>query len=98
MHVLHVLVLAAQAVAQLDVDDLFQVNYQTTYLGSCLWVGRDKLNRMIEDSLYLARKGSELIRDYDNPAYPEARRLVDGFFKPQHYGDLVELRGTVFPF
>ncbi|KAI1073931.1 hypothetical protein F5B20DRAFT_586822 [Whalleya microplaca] len=91
IQLLLVLVLAIQALA-LTARDLFDVDFNANFLGGCQWAGEDKINRMLAESVTLANRGIEAVNDYGDPIKPEAKRLIDAWFKPQNADDRLAIR------
>jgi hypothetical protein len=70
---------AGPSFAQRDVEDLFQVNFGTNNLGGCGYVGRDRMNMALRDSLNLVNAGIRLIDEIDQA--PDAQRLAEAFWR-----------------
>ncbi|KAH7309631.1 hypothetical protein B0I35DRAFT_412526 [Stachybotrys elegans] len=82
----------APVAAQVVITDRFVVNVNTNNRGGCAYVGLTRLNRMINDCVTLADHGIMALDDYNDDARPEARRIVDAFFKPQSDAHRTEIR------
>ena len=50
-------------------------------LGGCAYVGQQNMQQILQDCLRLAEVGQALADDWKTRV-PEARRLLDDFFKP----------------
>ncbi len=79
------LCLAVSSLARLDVQELFEVDFDTNELGGCHYVGHERLNDLVADCIELA---DSLLAAVDDsraevlPLYKPARRLITAFFKP----------------
>jgi hypothetical protein len=81
-----------RVVAQYDVDPdaqvpimpietLFAIDTTTDDYGGCAYIGLDQLNSIFAEAHKLARRGMQMVLDYNNPQRPEARRLVAVLFR-----------------
>jgi hypothetical protein len=82
----------APIAAQVAITDRFVVSTNTNVRGGCGYVGLPRLNRLINDCVTLADYGIMALDDYNDNTRPEARRIVDAFFKPQSDAHRTEIR------
>ncbi len=79
-----ILGLVAMSFGQLDVDQLFQVDTNTNLEGGCGYVGRDRLNLILQDAVRLANAFITAANDATNPQgvhYKDALRIFYSYFK-----------------
>ncbi|KAI0002789.1 hypothetical protein F4779DRAFT_622089 [Xylariaceae sp. FL0662B] len=75
--------LVAQVFAQMRAHELFDVDFSTNLLGGCQYVGEQNVNNMLVEALTLAERGIDALNDYADETRPEAKRLIDAWFKPE---------------
>ncbi len=85
LNVYIILGLASLSFAQLDIQQLFQVDINTNNNGGCGYVGQSRLNHLLTDCIQLADGLIAAVDDSQNkisPLYEPAQRLLTAFFKP----------------
>lgn len=87
LRVYTILSLTILSSAQLDIQELFQVDVDNIHTGGCGYVGQARLNRLLTDSVQLADALIAAVDDSlrpSSPFYRPAGRLIRAFFKPNN--------------
>ncbi len=100
LRVYFILGLVISSFAQLDIQELFQIDIETNAEGGCHYVGHEQLNRLLADCLQLANTLITAIddsRDTSLPLYVAAQDLIKAYFKPINWAlDTNHIRGIYF--
>ncbi len=94
-----ILGLATLSLAQLPIDQLFQVDFTTNDEGGCRWVGAPALNLLLKDCVRLGDSFIALIddcADEESPLNDAACDLLEVYFKPKSLDDYRILQG-IYP-